>query len=105
MSRSCCSRRAWRSTRCSKRRMSEDFDAVWKSSVRFRHVSRELEPLLRRLYEAFGDANETRQALEELLTFLAGTGRTDANCETTHYFTNATEPLWTELPDDLRGIL
>ncbi len=85
--------------------MSEDFDAVWKSSVRFRRASRELEPMLRRLYEAFGDSQETRRALDELLTFLAGAGRTDANCETTHYFTNATEAMWTALPEELRGIL
>src|SRR5688572_31196427 len=69
--------------------MSEDFDALWKSSVRFRHASRELEPLLRELHGAFGDPVETRRALEDLLTFLAGSGRTDANCETIHYFTNA----------------
>src|SRR5688572_4489345 len=85
--------------------MSEDFDALWKSSVRFRRVSRELEPLLRELHAAFSDPVETRRALENLLTFLANAGRTDANCETTHYFTTATEPLWTELPGDLRGIL
>ena len=85
--------------------MSEDFDALWKSSVRFRRASRELEPLLRGLHESFGDPAETRRALEELLTFLAGSGRTDANCETTHYFTNATEAMWTGLPEELRGIL
>src|SRR5688500_5965769 len=91
--RNCCWPLVSRSTRSSKKRMSEDFDALWKSSVRFRRVSRELEPLLRELHGAFADATETRRALEDLLTFLAGTGRTDANCETTHYFTIATEPL------------
>lgn len=85
--------------------MSEDFEAVWKSSVRFRHASRELEPLLRAVHAAFGDPLETRRALEELLTFLAGPGRTDANCETIHYFANATEALWSGLPEDLRGIV
>ena len=85
--------------------MVEDFDAIWKSSVRFRHASRELEPLLRALHSAFGDPAETRRTLEDLLIFLAGAGRTDANCETIHYFANATEALWTELPDELRGIL
>ena|SRR5688572_25262825 len=85
--------------------MSEDFDALWKTSVRFRHVSRELEPLLRELHDAFADPAATRIALEHLLTFLAAAGRTDANCETTHYFTNATEAMWTGLPQDLRAIL
>lgn len=85
--------------------MSEDFEAIWKSSVRFRRASRELEPLLRDLHAAFPDASDTRRALENLLTFLAGAGRTDANCETTHYFANATEALWTSLPETLRGIL
>src|SRR5688500_81501 len=87
--------RVWPSTPCSKKRMSEDFDALWKTSVRFRHVSRELEPLLRELHDAFADPAATRIALEHLLTFLAAAGRTDANCETTHYFTNATEAMWT----------
>ncbi len=85
--------------------MSEDFGALWKTSVRFRRASRELEPLLRELHAAYGDPAATRRALEDLLTFLSGTGRTDANCETTHYFTNATESMWSGLPEELRGIL
>ena len=86
--------------------MSEDFDALWKSSVRYRHVSRELEPLLRALYDAFADARATRDALEALLIFLAApNGRTDANCTTTYYFTCASEPLWQHLPAELRAIL
>ena len=85
--------------------MPEDFETVFKSSARFRRVSRELEPLLRDLHAALPDPIATRRALESLLTFLAGAGRTDANCETTHYFTTATEPLWSELPAELRAIL
>ena len=85
--------------------MSEDFDALWKSSVRYRHVSRELEPLLRDLYAGLSDPAATRDALERLLSFLAGAGRTDANCTATYYFTTATEPLWQDLPAALRAIL
>lgn len=83
----------------------EDFETVWKASARYRRVSRELEPLLRRVYDAFGDVPATHQALVELLGFLSGAGRTDANCTTTYYFATATEPLWRELPDELRAIL
>lgn len=81
------------------------FHALWKSAVRYRHVSRELEPLLHELHEAFGDAAATRAALEQLLVFLAGPGRTDANCTTTYYFTSNAEPLWQHLPAELRAIL
>ncbi|HYR29697.1 MAG TPA: hypothetical protein VEU30_14610 [Thermoanaerobaculia bacterium] len=85
--------------------MSEDFDELWKRVVRFRKVSRELEPLLRALHEGFGSAPATRAALEELLHFLAAAGRTDANCTTTYFFTSATEPLWQDLPPELKAIL
>ena len=81
------------------------FDALWKQAVRYRHVSRELEPLLQALHDAFGDPAATRDALERLLTFLSGPGRTDANCTTTYYFTSNTEPLWQHLPAELRAIL
>jgi hypothetical protein len=85
--------------------MSEDFETLWRSSVRFRRVSRELEPLLRDLHAAFGDEAAVRRSLEALLSFLAGAGRTDANCSSTYYFATATEPLWSSLPPDLRAIL
>jgi hypothetical protein len=81
------------------------FDELWKLSVRYRRVSRELEPLLRDLHGALGDARASRDALERLLSFMAGAGRTDANCTATYYFTAATEPLWQEMPDELRSIL
>lgn len=81
------------------------FEEVWKSSTRFRRVSRELEPLLRALYDAFGDAEATGRALGDLLAFLAAAGRTDANCTTTYYFATATEGLWQDLPAELRSIL
>ena len=85
--------------------MSEDFDDLWKKAVRFRHVSRELEPLLRALHDALPDPHATAMALEQLLRFLAGAGRTDANCTATYYFASNTESLWQSLPDGLRGIL
>jgi hypothetical protein len=93
--------------------MSEDFDGHWKKAVRFRHVSRELEPLLRELHVALTgaltgalpDPRATAAALEHLLSFLAGAGRTDANCTATYYFASNTEELWQSLPDGLRGIL
>ena len=86
--------------------MSESFDALWKQSVRYRKVSRELEPLLRTLFEALPDPAASRVALERLLTFLASpAGRTDANCTTTYYFTTGAEPKWQSLPAGLRAIL
>ena len=85
--------------------MTEAFDELWKKSVRFRHVSRELEPLLRELHDSFDDAVSVRIALERLLTFLAGPGRTDANCATTYYYTTNADPLWQDLPADVKAIL
>ncbi len=81
------------------------FHELWKSSIRYRRVSRELEPLLHALHDAFADVAATRAALEHLLTFLAGPGRTDANCTATYYFTSNAEPLWQHLPPELRAIL
>ena len=81
------------------------FSELWKTSVRYRRVSWELEPLLRDLHDAFPDPAATRVALERLLTFLAGAGRTDANCTTTYYFTSNAEPLWQQLPAELKAIL
>ena len=85
--------------------MSE-FDALWKQSVRYRKVSRELEPLLHALFDALPHPASSRFALEQLLTFLASpAGRTDANCTTTYYFTTAAEPRWQSLPSELKAIL
>jgi hypothetical protein len=81
------------------------FEELWRLSARYRRVSRELEPLLRELHAAFPDARATRETLERLLQFLAGAGRTDANCTTTYYFATATEPLWEHLEGELRAIL
>ena len=85
-----------------------DFEALWRSSVRFRRVSRELHPLLREVHGALvlGDPAAVRVALERLLLFLSGTGgRTDANCTTTYYFFSGSEELWRALPAEITAIL
>lgn len=83
-----------------------DFPELWKAAVRFRRASRELEALLERVHDAFGDEPRLRDALEAVLTFLSSAaGRTDANCSTTYYFVTATEPQWTGVGEGLRGIL
>jgi hypothetical protein len=83
------------------------FDGLWRSAVRFRHASRELEPLLHSVYDDLGRADlpALRASLENLLAFLAGpAGRTDANCSTVHHFFNETEALWQPLREDFRSI-
>ena len=90
--------------------MSE-FDAVWRSSVRYRRASRELEPLLHDVHAAFGNDVALRAALERLLIFLASAeGRTDANCSITQNFVTATEDVWRDsslraVLDDMSGTL
>jgi hypothetical protein len=72
-----------------------DFDEVWRASVRFRRASRELEPLLHDVHAAFGDDAALRPALERVLAFLTTpAGRTDANCCVTDQFISATEDRW-----------
>ena len=85
-----------------------DFTDLWKSSVRFRRVSRELEPLLRDVHESFGsDLHSIHGSLERLLSFLASErGRTDANCSTTYHFVTLTEDAWCDIDDaTLQAIL
>lgn len=82
-----------------------EFDALYRAAVRFRKASRELETLLRDVYESFGDAR-LKETLGRLLEFLASAaGRTDANCSTTHNFLTATEERWRDAPEALRAIL
>ena len=86
--------------------MDTDFDVVFRSVVRFRRVSRELEWILRDVHGAFTDPAALRGALERLLEFLvSAAGRTDANCSTTDAFISATEEQWRALPEPLHGIL
>lgn len=83
------------------------FDELWRASVRFRRASRELEPLLHDVHADLGraDLGALRGSLERLCTFLASAeGRTDANCSTVFNFFDATEPLWSGLREDFRGI-
>ncbi|HEV7242240.1 MAG TPA: hypothetical protein VGQ36_23620 [Thermoanaerobaculia bacterium] len=88
-----------------------DFDSLWRASVRFRRASRELEPLLHDVHAAFGDDVALSAALERLLVFLASAeGRTDANCSVTDQFISATEEQWrasalAPILDDMGGTL
>jgi len=87
-----------------------DFLSLWKTSLRFRHASRELEPLLHAVYDAMSEQPAEpaalREALEALLVFLASeSGRTDANCSVTHAFIETTEERWNAVPGELRTIL
>jgi hypothetical protein len=82
------------------------FDELWRSAVRFRRASRELEFLLHDLHASFADDVALRAALDRLLTFLASdAGRTDANCSTTYYFVTSTEESWRDVVEPLRSIL
>jgi hypothetical protein len=91
------------------------FDETWRSAVRYRRVSRELEPLLSEVHADLlrGDVHALRASVERLLIFLAGeTGRTDANCSAVDSFFNAVESSWRALPpewcalfDDMSGTL
>lgn len=85
-----------------------DFEALWKSAVRYRRASRELQPLLRAVHEDIvrADLAALRASLERLLVFLAGAeGRTDANCSTIFHFFDETETSWSSLPEPYRAIL
>lgn len=84
-----------------------EFAELWKAAVRFRKASRELQPLMRAVYEAMSlDDVLLRVALEQLLAFLASeAGRTDANCSTTYYFITATETRWRGTRGELHAIL
>lgn len=83
-----------------------DFETLWKTSLRFRRASRELEPLLHAVYDAMPDAASLQVPLEALLVFLVSeSGRTDANCSVTHNFIESSEERWRDLNGDLTGEL
>ena len=88
-----------------------DFDALWRASVRYRRAGRDLEILLRAVFESFGDDEMLAATLEGLLTFLATPeNRTDANCSVTDQFIAATEERWRgssldAILDDMSGTL
>jgi hypothetical protein len=82
------------------------FEELWRGALRFRRASRELEELLRNVYEAMRDPQSLQVSLEALLVFLASDeGRTDANCSVTYYFVSAAETRWHDAPAALRAIL
>lgn len=91
----------------------ERFEDLFRSAVRFRHVSPQLRPLLRHVYGAAverpADLNELKNALQSLLEFLASEGgRTDANCSTTDALFSAGEEwerAWSDLPEPYRQLL
>jgi hypothetical protein len=82
------------------------FDDRFRAVVRFRRVSRELEPLVRDVHASFDDPATLIAALEALLVFLASdAGRSDANCSVVDQFISASEAEWTGLAEPLRSIL
>jgi len=84
-----------------------NFDELWRSAVRYRHVSRELEPLVHAVYDDVvrNDLAALRDSLERLLAFLtSGPGRTDANCSTVFHFFDSTESAWRVLREDFLAI-
>jgi hypothetical protein len=91
----------------------EQFETLYRSAARFRHVSPQLRPLLRHVYNAAVtrpvDLIELKNALESLLSFLASEGgRTDANCCTVDAFFSAGdqwERPWSDLPESFRTVL
>lgn len=73
----------------------DDFDPLWRAAVRYRRTSRELEPLVRELFDSFGNEAALGPALERLLVYLTmPEGRTDANCTVTDAFVAASESRW-----------
>ena len=84
-----------------------DFETLWRAAVRYRRVSRDLEPLAAAMYAALSqrDLGALRNALESLLTYLAGEGFTDANCCAVDLFVQSCEDDWRDMPEPYRTIL
>ena len=93
------------------------FDDAWRA-VSGTHdgepVSPELQPLLGGIYADIVTSpvnlSELKKALEALLEYLCGTGRTNANCYAVDWFfmkSEGWERDWTEqdLPDDFHDVL
>src|SRR6478609_182883 len=91
----------------------ERFEELYRSAAHFRHVSPQLRPLLRHVYNTAvsrpADLHELKNSLESLLSFLASEGgRTDANCCTVDAFFSAGdqwERPWSDLPESFREVL
>jgi len=82
------------------------FESLWRSAVRYRHVTRDLQPLVRAVHRDLVERSPALKAhLEELLAFLASEpGRTDANCCAVDFFFSQCQAAWNELPRPLRDI-
>ncbi len=94
--------------------MNEDrFEELFRSAIRFRHVSPQLKPLLRHVYGAAvsrpADLSELKNSLQSLLEFLSSVGgRTDANLCTTDALFSAGDQWdrqWSDLPDNFRLLM
>jgi hypothetical protein len=89
----------------------EGFQRIWKSAVRYRHVSPGLQGLVREVYahalEFPPNEGLVVDALDALLSFLASEeGRTDANCCATDLFFSAErESGWSRLAEPIQQIL
>jgi len=82
------------------------FESLWRSSVRYRRVTRDLEPLVRAVHRDLMERSPALKAdLEELLAFLASErGRTDANCCAVDFFFSQCRTAWNDLPPPLRDV-
>jgi len=82
------------------------FESLWTGALRHRQVSRNLRPLVERVYDDIcANSAQITSDLEELLEFLASEiGRTDANCCAVDRFFAAIEDRWSGLPQPLRNI-
>ncbi len=91
----------------------ERFEELYRSAVRFRHVSPQLKSLLRHVYGAAvarpADLHDLKNALQSLLEYLASDGgRTDANCCTTDALFSAGESWerpFSDLPERFRAVM
>lgn len=93
------------------------FDEAWSAIDRTRdgeRVSPELRPLLQRVYSDIVTApvnlSSLKNSLADLLEYLSGSGRTNANCWAVDLFfclSDGWERDWTEqdLPDDFHEVL
>jgi len=83
-----------------------DFESLWVEALRYRHVSRNLRPLVESVHrDLLARSPSLKANLEELLAFLASNyGRTDANCCTVDRFFTKIEDNWRTLPPPLRDI-
>jgi hypothetical protein len=93
------------------------FDQAWAAVAVLREgesVSADLRPLLKRVYvdilSSPTDLAALKKSLEELLEFLSGRGRTNANCWAVDLFfchSNGWERDWTDqsLPEEFHDVL